>query len=188
MVSNIPTSLRDEKKLRQYFEYYMTRKVEKPSMGITLSTQPGFLNKSAAFLFNRAKRIPEQLLVHPRQDESAVDTHGHKRWSSRRTLDRDVPAIERVVLARKMTELASLLERREAVLVLLETAHIKLVNEALTAVKDAMERKAANKPIAQVVAYANKYFAPQLSYLSSYIPRLDDKLLRRFSIGANSIH
>ena len=156
MVSNIPTSLRDEKKLQQYFEYYMTRKVEKPSMGITSSTQPGFLNKSAAFLFNRAKRIPEQLLVHPRQDESPVDTRGHKRSSSRRTLDRDVPGIERVVLARKMTELASLLERREAILVLLETAHIKLANKALTAVKAAMERKAANKPIAQVASKASE--------------------------------
>lgn len=157
MVSNIPSSLRDEKKLQEYFEYYMTRKVEKPSMGITSSTQPGFLNKSAAFLFNRAKRIPEHLPIKPaRQDENAVEIRGHKKSSSRRTLDCDVPVIERVVLARKMTELASLLERREAILALLETAHIKLANKALTAVKAAMERKAANKPIAQVASKASE--------------------------------
>ncbi|KJA17998.1 hypothetical protein HYPSUDRAFT_45721 [Hypholoma sublateritium FD-334 SS-4] len=157
MVSNIPSSLRDEKKLQDYFEYYMTRKVEKPSMGITSSTQPGFLNKSAAFLFNRAKRIPEHLPIKPsRQDENSVEIRGHKKSSSRRTLDCDVPVIERVVLARKMTELASLLERREAILVLLETAHVKLANKALTAVKAAMERKAANKPIAQVASKASE--------------------------------
>jgi hypothetical protein len=52
----------------------------------------------------------------------------------------DVPVIDRVVIVRKMTELASLLERREEALRLLETAHIKLANETLTAVKTAMDR------------------------------------------------
>jgi hypothetical protein len=56
-----------------------------------------------------------------------------------------VPAINHVVIVRKMTELASLLERREEVLRLLETAHIKLANKTLAAVKIAMDRKTANR-------------------------------------------
>ncbi|KAF9483352.1 hypothetical protein BDN70DRAFT_799820 [Pholiota conissans] len=163
MVSNIPSSLRNEKALQQYFEYYMTRKVEKPSMGITSSTQPGFLNKSLAFLFNRAKRIPDHLPIKPligkdkeqdEQDDEGKEGSktGHRRSGSRKILDRDIPVIERVVVARKMTELASLLERREAILTLLETAHVKLANKALTAVKAAIERKAAHKPIGQLAS------------------------------------
>lgn len=162
MVSNIPSSLRNEKALQQYFEYYMTRKVGKPSMGITSSTQPGFLNKSLAFLFHRAKRIPDRLPIkplnhHKDQDEQSEEGKegnktGLKRSGTRKILDRDVPIIERVVVARKMTELASLLERRETILALLETAHVKLANKALTAVKAAMERKAAHKPIGQVAS------------------------------------
>ncbi|KAJ3506561.1 hypothetical protein NLJ89_g6803 [Agrocybe chaxingu] len=155
MVSNIPSSLRNEKDLQEYFEYYMSRKVEKPSMGLTSSTQPGFLNKSFAFLFNRAKRLPAHLPSNPlnnrhdREGESEDGKEGKesKRASKRRSLD--TPMIERVVVARKMTELASLLERREEILVQLETAHIKLANKALLAVKAAMERKCANKPIGQ---------------------------------------
>ncbi|KAF8957250.1 hypothetical protein BDZ97DRAFT_1707127 [Flammula alnicola] len=163
MVSNIPGSLRNEKSLQEYFEYYMSRKVEKPSLGITPSTQPGFLNKSFAFLFNRAKRIPAHLPIKPlvqRQDRDGDSEEGgeskgeRKKSGSRRNLD--VPVIERVVVARKMTELASLLERREDILVLLETAHIKLANKALLAVKTAMERKLANKSIAQMASKASE--------------------------------
>ena len=155
MVSNIPNSLRNEKDLQEYFEYYMSRKVEKPSMGLTSSTQPGFLNKSFAFLFNRAKRLPAHLpplVRHERghSDEGEESNKEEKRKESRRTLD--TPVVERVVVARKMTELASLLVRREEILVLLETAHIKLANKALAAVKSAMERKTAHKPIAQATS------------------------------------
>ncbi|KIM43405.1 hypothetical protein M413DRAFT_69962 [Hebeloma cylindrosporum] len=162
MVSNIPNSLRNEKDLQEYFEYYMSRKVEKPSMGLTSSTQPGFLNKSFAFLFNRAKRIPAHLppikpLVpwHERgnSDEGEERNTEENKKDSQRTLD--TPIVERVVVARKMTELASLLVRREEILVLLETAHIKLANKALMAVKAAMERKTANKPIAQATSKAS---------------------------------
>jgi hypothetical protein len=161
MVSNIPNSLRNEKDLQAYFEYYMSRKVEKPSMGLTASTQPGFLNKSFAFLFNRAKRLPahlppiKPLVRHERgnSDEGEESNKEENKRESRRSLD--IPIVERVVVARKMTELASLLVRREEILVLLETAHIKLANKALTAVKSAMERKTANKPIAQAMSKAS---------------------------------
>ncbi|KAF8645225.1 hypothetical protein AX16_008052 [Volvariella volvacea WC 439] len=142
MVSNVPSSLRDEKELKEYFEYYMSRKLEKPSMGLTSSTQPGFLNKTFAFIFNRAKRIPDHLPpilpVHFNDDPTYPPTaKGHEDTQS-------TPVIERVVIARKMTELASLLERREEILCLLETAHIKLANKALTAVKVHMERQREN--------------------------------------------
>ena len=158
MVSNIPPSLRSEQALQAYFEHYMSRKVEKPSMGLTASTPPGFLNKSFAFIFNRAKRLPAHLPANPlvsrqERDDDSEDGKEEKvnrrRSGFRKSLQ--VPKIERVVIARKMTELASLLERREAVLVQLETAHIKLANKTLHAVKAAIERKEANKPIAQTV-------------------------------------
>jgi hypothetical protein len=57
-----------------------------------------------------------------------------------------MPVIERVVVARKMTELASLLERREDILRLLETAHIKLAKKTVLAVQHAMARQDAHKP------------------------------------------
>ena len=154
MISNIPISLRSEKALQEYFEHYLSRKVEKPSMGLTSSTSPGFLNKSFAFIFNRAKRLPDHLPANPliHKQERDGDLEGGKRgkWIRRKSGFRKsllVPKIERVVVARKMTELASLLHRREEVLVQLETAHIKLANKALLAVKAAIERKEANKPI-----------------------------------------
>ncbi|KAF8073764.1 hypothetical protein FPV67DRAFT_764997 [Lyophyllum atratum] len=150
MVSNIPPPLRKEKDLKEYFEYYLSRKLEKPSMGITSSTQPGFLNKSFAFIFNRAKRIPAHLPPIPLISAGDVtESKGKQDPGSTASRSTDnVPVIERVIIARKMTEIASLLERREEILRLLETAHIKLANQALTAVKAAMDRRNANMPIA----------------------------------------
>jgi len=161
MVSNIPITLRNEKDLQEYFEYYMSRKVEKPSMGLTSSTQPGFLNKSFAFLFNRAKRLPAHLPSNPltNRGDREVESEDGKESKHRRTKSRkafDAPVIERVVVARKMTELASLLERREEILVLLEAAHIRLANKALLHVKAAMERQIANKPLVQGVSKARE--------------------------------
>jgi hypothetical protein len=141
MVTNIPQALRTEKDLRDYFEYYMSHKVEKPAVGITSSTQPGFINKSLAFLLNRAKRIQEHL---PQQNAHAngqgEETEGEND-SIRRSDTLTPPIIERVVIARKMTELASLLERREEYLVHLESAHIRLATKALLAVKIVLEGK-----------------------------------------------
>ncbi|KAG7440881.1 uncharacterized protein BT62DRAFT_567336 [Guyanagaster necrorhizus] len=138
MVSNVPPQLRDEKVLKEYFEYYMSRKLERPALGLTATTQPGFFNKSFAFLFNRAKRLPViQNEWKDRTDHSSASD------------PEKVPAIDRVVVARKMTELASLLERREDILRLLETAHIKLARTTLEAVKKAMQQKEANKPFSR---------------------------------------
>ncbi|KAJ7672754.1 hypothetical protein B0H17DRAFT_1170837 [Mycena rosella] len=145
MVSNVPPALREEKILKEYFEYYMSRKLEKPSMGLTSSTQPGFINKSVAFLFNRARRLPELVPPIP-LSATARQTDAKDEPKSPTDNQDNVPVIERVVVARKMTELASLLERREDILRLLETAHIKLAKKTVLAVQHAMARKDANKP------------------------------------------
>jgi hypothetical protein len=127
----------------------MSRKPEKTSMAITSSTQPGILNKFLAYLFNRAKRIPAHLpsmplLPHSQPSASPVVKGDAPNLTT--SLD-VVPIIDCVVIVRKMTELASLLERREEILRLLETAHIKLANKTLVAVKTAMDRKAEHKPL-----------------------------------------
>ena len=130
MVENIPPLLRSEKELKEYFEYYMSRRVDKPGVGLTSGVQPGFFNKSLLFLFNRIKRIPAAS-----QDVVAEDSK-----ENTEATNSDVPGIDRVVIARKMTELASLLARREDILQRLETAHIRLSKKTLLAVKLAMDK------------------------------------------------
>ncbi|KAJ3997551.1 hypothetical protein F5050DRAFT_1877098, partial [Lentinula boryana] len=134
MVSNVPPQLRKESELKEYFEYYMSRKLEKPALGLNSTTQPGMFNKMFSFIFNRVKKLPVHL---PAQE-------GKERLRQLNVPFNpdDKPVIERVVIARKMTELASLLERREEILRLLETAHIKLAKTTLNAVKHAMARTA----------------------------------------------
>ncbi|EMD39889.1 hypothetical protein CERSUDRAFT_112144 [Gelatoporia subvermispora B] len=141
MVTNVPVSLRSEKELREYFEYYLSRSIARPALGLTSSVQPGFLNKTVSFLFNKAKRLPTYVqrvasrtaeLPEPAPDRPSGESENDAR---------DPPVIDRVVLVRRMTELASLLERREEVLRLLETAHIKMARKALGAVTEAMKDK-----------------------------------------------
>ncbi|KAI0075096.1 hypothetical protein K474DRAFT_1600449 [Panus rudis PR-1116 ss-1] len=142
MVTNIPPNLRSEKDLKEYFEYYMSRPLAKPSVGVTPTTQPGFLNRTFAFFFNRAKHIPGRLqrkITSNRLGEDGSES-GHAALSDK-TVTGDVPVIDRVVLVRKMTDLASLLERREECLRLLETAHIKLARKTLESVKEAMDAR-----------------------------------------------
>ncbi|KAF9019032.1 hypothetical protein BDZ89DRAFT_1093998 [Hymenopellis radicata] len=134
MVSNVPPLLRSEKELKEYFEYFMSRKLERPAIGLTTNTQPGFFNKSIAYLFNARN----DFLNEPSSDSS------------------DIPDPEAV----PMTELASLLERREEILRLLETAHIKLAKTTLNAVKKAMAQKDAHKPFSRSNSRA-KFVAQQ---------------------------
>ncbi|KAK7681546.1 hypothetical protein QCA50_015278 [Cerrena zonata] len=138
MVTNIPVGLRSEKELKEYFEYYLSRPIAKPSVGVPANTQPGFLNRQFTFLFNRARKVPLKLqrtIVAGRSTDGSDP--GHEESKARA----DVPVIDHVVLVRKMSGLASLLERREEALKLLETAHIKLAKKTLAAVKEAMEEK-----------------------------------------------
>jgi hypothetical protein len=155
MVSNVPHLLRNEKDLKEYFEYYMSRKLEKPSMGLTSSVQPGFFNKSLAFLFNRAKRLPARANPLSKNGDNRLQSIESTRENSDGFKeDASKPIIERIVIVRRMTELASLMERREEVLRLLETVHIKLANKTLLAVKAAMERQSAKKPLAHSASKA----------------------------------
>ena len=145
MVSNVPHALRDEKELKDYFISYMSRQVEKPSMGWTSSLQPS-LFKCCAFLFKRLKRratqspiaSPDKDIVTPTCNDINSDVNSHGK----------IPIIERVTIGRKMTELASLMERREEILSRLEAAHIALANNALLFVKLALDRKLANESLA----------------------------------------
>lgn len=136
MVENVPPTLRSEKELKEYFEYHMSRPIDKPGLGLHSGMQPGFFNKTMSFLFNRAKRIPDHIPVIHGPGGVAIDA------KDRVNVD-DIPEIEKVTLARKMTELAHLLQRREVVLQSLETAHIKLAKKALTSVKEAMDKRHA---------------------------------------------
>lgn len=153
MVSNLPPTLRTEKELKEYFEYYLSRKVDKPAIGLTSSTHPGFLNKSFAFLFNRAKRLPghiptSNLAAAVRGQTKQADTEAQEeREDEHKPRTWDAPEIERVVVVRKLTELASLLERREELLQSLEVAHIKLAKKTLTAVCNAMQKQKEHLPL-----------------------------------------
>ncbi|KAG1717736.1 hypothetical protein EDD22DRAFT_990322 [Suillus occidentalis] len=136
MVTNVPVQLRSEKELKEYFEYYLSRSLDKPFVGLPASTQPGLLNKLFAFGFNRAKRIPQNIAMSAREtaNGSQEGTDGAPLTQIPSQRLENVPPIDRVVIARRMTELASLLERREEILRCLEGAHITLAKKALLAV------------------------------------------------------
>ncbi|GBE85039.1 DUF221-domain-containing protein [Sparassis crispa] len=140
MVTNIPPLLRSEKDLKEYFEYYMSRPVARHAIELTTTTQPGFIIKSLAFLFNQSRLIPFYLREKHVTSGNRDLTTSEGVFQSSQPKSQDVPTIDRVVVVRRMTEVASLLERREEVLRLLETAHIKLATKALFAVKEAMYR------------------------------------------------
>lgn len=139
MVTNVPTALQSEKDLKEYFEYYLSRRIARPAIGINSSTQPGFLNRTFAFLFNRARRIPAQVHLprlpgeHSTERSSPTQDENPEAFSS--------PVIDRAVIVRRMNELAALLERREEILRLVETAHIKLARKALLSVQAAIQNQ-----------------------------------------------
>lgn len=147
MVTNIPPGLRSEKELKEYFEYYMSRPLAKPTMGVTSSAQPGFFDRSFAFVFNRGVRVVARLLE--MRTRQATGETGESTADAKQAAH-DVPIIDRVVLVRKMTELSSLLERREEVLRCLETAHIKLARNVLEAVDEVVHAK--SQPIRTVAS------------------------------------
>lgn len=149
MVTNIPPGLRQEQELKEYFEYYMSRSVPKPTMGVTSAAHPGFIDRNIAFMFNRGVRFAGRVYGSKsrRSDDGTCDSIDDDLEKRKH----ETPIIDRVVIVRKMSELASLLERREEVLRCLETAHLKLAENVLDAVYDAMHpapsmiQSAANK-------------------------------------------
>lgn len=140
MVANIPGHLRDEQHLKEYFEYYLARKIAKPTIGINTSTQPGFINRYLTYIWNRVRRIPVDENPHP--DSAGNSEDGHTAESSGES--KRAAIVEKVTIVRRMSQLATLLERREEVLRVLETAHIRLACKVLTAVAAHMK----DRPVA----------------------------------------
>ncbi|KZT41882.1 DUF221-domain-containing protein [Sistotremastrum suecicum HHB10207 ss-3] len=126
MITNLPPGLRDETELRKYFEHYMSVALPDP-------VGHGVLPDILTFALNLVRR--KGLEAGNREaDEEQV---------------RNLPQIERVYIVRKMTELQSLLHRREEVLKKLELAHISLAKETLVAVKAEMDRIDRCEEVAQ---------------------------------------
>lgn len=138
MVANIPSHMRDEQQLKEYFEYYLIRKIAKPTIGINTSTQPGLINRWISFFWNRLRRIPldETVNLDPTAGSSEDGHTAESSGESRRTT-----AVERVTIVRRTSQLASLLERREEVLRVLETAHIRLACKVIAAVAKSVKEK-----------------------------------------------
>ena len=134
MVTNIPLHLRSERELTDYFEYYLSRPPITPAV---LSSRPGFFNSLASFIYSRTKGILDYMHhIHRTGLSGEDDINAEFEPDTNR-----VPVIVRVVIARKMTELATLLERREEMLQKLEVAHIKLAQKTLYAVKRELDRR-----------------------------------------------
>ena len=136
MVANIPEYMRDEQQLKEYFEYYLARNIAKPTIGINTSTQPGFINRYLTYFWNRLRRIPLDESVHPDLVANSSED-GHTAESSGE--NKRTAVVERVTVVRRMSQLGTLLERREEVLRVLETAHIRLACRVLTAVAACMK-------------------------------------------------
>lgn len=172
MVTNLPTRLRSEKELKEYFEYYMSRPLAKPALGVTGSSQPGFFNKSVLYLYNHARRSKffQMMPFGNSEQQSGDQTPMEGTEEAAGAADPQVaesaeqlPNIERVVVARKMTELASLVDRREDILVKLETAHIKLARKTLAAVKHAIHdrERHARDAVAKSQTGVTSFFSPR---------------------------
>ncbi|KAF7798415.1 hypothetical protein EIP86_009636 [Pleurotus ostreatoroseus] len=159
MVTDIPPSLRAEKELREYFEYYLSRPIAKPTVGVTSSAQPGFVDRMLAFVFNRAMRLASRMHKSSSMGDIAGDDVP---TSPDLKQDADHPLIQKVVIVRKMTELVSLLERREEVLTYLEAAHIKLARNALQAVASHLNSKSKTGILGEVTGNLSMKFAQRL--------------------------
>jgi hypothetical protein len=123
MVTNVPPQLRSEQHLAEYFRYYMSKRLHHPT-----TIEPGFLSRLLAFMFNSTRLFMSSDEV----DESHDD-------------DEKMPLVDKVIVVRKMTELAYLLSKREVVLKKLEHADIKLAQKALTSVEDQILKARADK-------------------------------------------
>jgi hypothetical protein len=120
MVTNIPGQLRSEKDLHEYFDYYLSRPLQPP---ITQT----IVGKAASIYFRRAKKTAVQILP------LAQPQH-----SSRK--DCTPPQIEQITVVRKLTELATLLQRREDNIRKLELVHLKLAKRVLQDVKAEVDK------------------------------------------------
>ncbi len=115
MVTNVPVSLRSESELHDYFIYNMSKPIYGPAL------THGFLPRVVNFILSRRPAAPLAKFM-PGRDEFVEG-------------ESQAPIIERVVTARKMSELQSL-----------EASHIKLARNVLKAVKYKMENSDKGVP------------------------------------------
>jgi hypothetical protein len=149
IVTNLPVQLRSERELQEYFEYYLSRHVDVPAIGLPPSVKPGLINRLVSFIYNRAKKYKDRVpyLLYPRtqhpieDSKMAQSTDAEQASKFQSSHNPPLVQIDRVTVVRKMTELAALMHRREDVLVRLETAHIKLARKALEAVKHELRKR-----------------------------------------------
>ena len=125
LVSNIPEELRHNKELKDYFEYYLSRPHEPSGNASSITGFIFYIGRLVQWSFRRVFR---RNTGQPEGEEEV-----------------DPPIVEKVVVMRKMTDLASLLERREDVLRKLETAHTNLAKKALSGVKDYLNAEGGKK-------------------------------------------
>ncbi|KAG8736865.1 hypothetical protein FRC11_002389, partial [Ceratobasidium sp. 423] len=111
MVTDIPSGLRDEERLAGYFRRYMSKDLKVSPLAPVIAPSPGI----RSFAVNKLWRWGKSATTSPPTCGAQSSTPEEK----------PPIEIEKVVLVRKTTELASLLERREEVLRRLEHAHIK---------------------------------------------------------------
>ncbi|KDQ11413.1 hypothetical protein BOTBODRAFT_135721 [Botryobasidium botryosum FD-172 SS1] len=149
MVTNIPTELRNEKQLREYFEYYMSRTVMRAP-----SLVPGFASGPLSFLMNGVYRAQRRVKKGMVEETEATEE------AKMAAIEKKKPVVDRVIVVRKMTDLASLLDRREDVLSRLEAAHISLAQKTLVAVKNHLDkdRQDAARPTVSRLAALRKVF------------------------------
>ncbi|KAG8907708.1 hypothetical protein FRB99_002504 [Tulasnella sp. 403] len=139
MVTNVPAPLRDEKLLKEYFDFYLARVKDEPPPA------PGLVAGLVSFWSRFAQaRAAKELEMDRKDNADEEGDHAsvvHVEMDHSTGKNSDVIAIEKVVLVRKMTELASLMERRDEVMLKLEEAHIRLARKTLTAVKRWIEER-----------------------------------------------
>ncbi|KAG9019901.1 hypothetical protein FRB90_000031 [Tulasnella sp. 427] len=133
MVTNLPSPLRDEKLIKEYFEFYLALVRSEPPAA------PGLIAGVVSFFhrFAQARAAREVERDIKEIDAEANDAASHMRNAVPPDNEKSesVPVIDKVVVVRKMTELASLLERREDILKKLEEAHIALARKTLEGVQ-----------------------------------------------------
>lgn len=139
MVTNIPSPLRDEKLLKEYFEFYLALVRGEPPAA------PGLIAGVVSFFHRFAQaRAAREVERDIREIDTEANDGGSRLQNavgSESEKNESVPVIQKVVVVRKMTELASLLERREEVLKKLEEAHITLARKTLEGVQKWLVKK-----------------------------------------------
>lgn len=177
MVSNIPMELRTDQLLRDYFEYYLSHPHEPAGTAGSFNGIVTFIATRIGWFF-RTK-------VLKRTDAEEQE---------------EPPVVEKVVVMRKMTDLASLMERREDVLRKLEAAHVNLAKKTLLGVKEHLTRPGSTNLILEPKPRPKSRFRRRNDLEAAPAPEpLDEKkmktlvttlapFLEQFNVGRPDTH